>query len=296
MILNLAKLPNIKSPCIDFTESIFPGGEVFIRLDTNNDADKLDTDILCRLNSSEDIMKLVMSVDAIKRLKMGCRPSYINAWIPYIPYARQDRVCNQGESHSLKAFSNILNSLKLNKVICYDPHSSVTEALIDNLEIQSNASLVDYAIKQISQSYGKLIVLSPDAGQSKKIYKLKFPKNTRILECAKIRDLETTKILQTVVPDLDIKGLEIQPIIIIDDICDGGRTFIEIAKEVRKQTEAPLFLIVSHGIFSHGEDELKRYFIKIYTTNSIRNDDYVIGTGLRPVKSSLVERINIFSV
>ena len=291
MILNLAKLPDIKSSCIEFTESIFPGGEIFIRI--NNLASEFDTNIFCRLNTSADIMKLVMSVDAIKRLKLySNRMTAINAWIPYIPYARQDRACNKGEAHSLKVFSNILNSLKLDKVICYDPHSDVTEALIDNLEIQNNAELVQHAIKQINSP---CIVLSPDAGQSKKIYKLKFPENTRIVECTKIRDLKTTKILQTVVPNLDDGGIKsLKPIIIIDDICDGGRTFIELAKEVRKQTEAPLFLVVSHGIFSHGEDELKKYFTKIYTTNSIRDDDYVIGTGLRPVKSSLIERLNIF--
>lgn len=305
MILNLAKLPNIpKDLNIEFSESVFPGGEVHFRI--NKKSLEYDIDILCMLNSSEDIMRLVLAVDAIRRLSSECkRYIKINAFIPYIPYARQDRVCNTGEAHSLKVFCNILNSLKFDKVTCYDPHSDVCEALIDNLEVIKPNNLVKWALYEIFKSESQniepnqhihLSILSPDAGQSKKIYKLDslvdfICRNSgSIYECSKIRDLKTTKILETKVPLIKDYG----PIVIIDDICDGGRTFIETAKEVRKQTEVPLYLIVSHGIFSNGEDELKKLFTKIYTTNSIRDEDIVIGAGIRPVKSSLIERINIF--
>jgi ribose-phosphate pyrophosphokinase len=74
-------------------------------------------------------------------------------------------------------------------------------------------------------------------------------------------------------------------VFIIDDICDGGRTFIEIAKavnEVRKLSSSVKpehygknYLIVTHGIFSAGFGQLAEYFEGIYTTNSysmIEND------------------------
>ena len=57
--------------------------------------------------------------------------------------------------------------------------------------------------------------------------------------------------------------------IIIDDICDGARTFINIAKAIReKQKDCELYLIVTHGIFSAGFGELSQYFDGIYCTNS----------------------------
>ena len=57
--------------------------------------------------------------------------------------------------------------------------------------------------------------------------------------------------------------------IIIDDICDGGRTFIGIAEAIKEQVQNPeIYLLVTHGIFSAGYNQLMNYFDKIYTTNS----------------------------
>lgn len=57
--------------------------------------------------------------------------------------------------------------------------------------------------------------------------------------------------------------------IIIDDICDGGATFINIAKEIKKAYSCNhIYLIVTHGIFSKGFYELCDYFDGIYCTNS----------------------------
>jgi ribose-phosphate pyrophosphokinase len=60
--------------------------------------------------------------------------------------------------------------------------------------------------------------------------------------------------------------------VIVDDICDGGRTFTEIAKAIRTQVpNARIYLVVTHGIFSAGFEELEKYFERIYTTNSYKD-------------------------
>jgi ribose-phosphate pyrophosphokinase len=56
----------------------------------------------------------------------------------------------------------------------------------------------------------------------------------------------------------------------VDDICDGGRTFIEISKALDGY-QGELYLFVTHGIFSKGFEELFKHFTKIYTTNSIKD-------------------------
>jgi ribose-phosphate pyrophosphokinase len=68
----------------------------------------------------------------------------------------------------------------------------------------------------------------------------------------------------------EIKG---KTVWIQDDICDGGRTFIELAKLLRERGAAKVILSVSHAIISHGEEELKKWIDKIYTTDSIKNDE-----------------------
>jgi ribose-phosphate pyrophosphokinase len=45
-------------------------------------------------------------------------------------------------------------------------------------------------------------------------------------------------------------------VIIVDDICDGGRTFIELAKVLKSNKVKNITLFVTHGIFSKGVDAL----------------------------------------
>jgi len=59
--------------------------------------------------------------------------------------------------------------------------------------------------------------------------------------------------------------------IIVDDICDGGRTFITLSRKLKEQGAAKVLLYVTHGIFSQGVDVLKGYIDQIFTTNSFPN-------------------------
>ena len=96
-------------------------------------------------------------------------------------------------------------------------------------------------------------------------------------------------------------------IFIIDDICDGGRTFIEIAKAVNivrdfsssvtPEQYGKNYLIVTHGIFSAGFDFLAQYFDGIYTTNSVKDvqDGTIVDTFSRhKTIHSLVKQLNVF--
>lgn len=308
MILNLGNFPKNNISYMDFKTSEFPGGEVFFRITDSTYSNGIGVNhwIYTRLNSSKDFMQLAMAVDALRR--KGSK--YIECTIPYLPYARQDRICNDGEALSLKVFANLLNSLKLDKIRCWDVHSDVSSALIDNLEVIDNSELVKLALSDIKSK--AVHILSPDSGACKKVYKLVeklnfqdlsrtirkelgYPDTIEIHECGKTRDLATTKITGTKIPDSVIRTRNDEPIVIIDDICDGGATFLGIAEELRKHCSNDLYLIVTHGIFSKGETELAKHFKKVYTTNSIRDDDDSIGVGLRPEKSKLVVRFDIFT-
>ena len=61
------------------------------------------------------------------------------------------------------------------------------------------------------------------------------------------------------------------------NICDGGATFINIAKEIkdnlidRYKTKQKICLTVTHGIFSKSFGELSQYFDNIYCTNSYKD-------------------------
>lgn len=248
----------------DIKSFIFSGGEVHINIeDVKNDGY-----IYASITSSEDLIKLLMVTDAYKR-KFNIIPEL---YLPYIPYARQDRVCNNGESLSIKVFTDLINSQNYPVVHVLDPHSDVSTALLNNIKVTDNTKLVQKVWKDLdSKIKENLYLVSPDAGALKKTHKVAKAINyeKEVIFCEKQRDTKTGEITGTKVYCEDIKD---KNFILVDDICDGGRTFTEIAKVLKSQGANKIILIVSHGIFSKGLDCIFKYIDEIYTTNSFKKD------------------------
>jgi ribose-phosphate pyrophosphokinase len=243
----------------------FAGGECHVKILTEiNEGDKIR--INTRLNSSDDVMNLCLTVDALRNMYVN----YIEVFIPYIPYARQDRVMVPGEPLSIKVFAKVINSLNLNKVIVFDAHSDVSVALIDRCTNVPNHEMVKHFIKELSIT--DFVLVSPDLGAYKKIDKLaqKIENKNEIATGIKIRDLATGQIIKSDVNAGDLKG---KPCIVVDDICDGGRTFIELATALKAKNAGDLYFIASHGIFSHNAlERLKEAGYKnVCSSNSISN-------------------------
>ena len=242
----------------------FPGGELHITDEwTKNGLIIQDNTVLCRINSSDDLMKLCLFTDAFKRAtgRMPCR-----LVLPYIPYARQDRVANFGEALSIKVFANILNSLNYRQVIVLDPHSDVCTALIENVKIIPQWDIFADSIPQ------DVDLISPDAGALKKIYKLQQSvKNLGIdvpvRTATKHRDTQTGMISNT---SLDGEPLH-KTCVVVDDICDGGGTFLALAETLKEQYKKRI-LMVTHGIFSRGLDELSKVYDRLLATNSFNGE------------------------
>lgn len=245
---------------IDAKSFLFSGGEVHIKLQGKAE----EVMISARLNNSDDVMKLLLAADALRR--NGSKN--ISVLIPYLPYARQDRVMVGGEPLSIKVMCNLINSCGFDKVYIFDVHSEVSLALLDNCELITNSSLA----KQVLHDQTDYLLVSPDAGALKKIYKLAeaLQYTSDIVLCNKVRDVSNGKIKQITVDQDDLEGKDC---FIIDDICDGGATFIGVAKELKKRKAGKVSLIVSHGIMSHGETELAEWIDHIYTTDSIKDNE-----------------------
>ncbi|MCI0559919.1 MAG: ribose-phosphate pyrophosphokinase-like domain-containing protein, partial [Nitrososphaera sp.] len=107
--------------------------------------------ITCRIRNSDDFLRLLMATDACRRL--GARE--IHVFIPCLPYARQDRVCNEGEAFSLKVIAEILNAQKYGSVTMFDVHSDVAAAVIDKAVIINNHGFV---AKVLADKSGYIIV------------------------------------------------------------------------------------------------------------------------------------------
>ena len=239
---------------------IFPGGEIGTKVYNAYE----DVEVRAILRSSNDIIELLLIANALKN--RGCSIRLLR--IPYIPYARQDRICNLGEPFSIKVFSELINSIKASNVEGWDVHSDVTNALINNFrnvhvsEILMNTHLMDLMI------HDKIVLCSPDAGSLKKIQKVQSEfsiPNERAFMATKVRDTSTGNIIDT---EVYVDHLSGKDVLIIDDICDGGRTFIELAKKIKNKGSGKIILYVTHGIFSKGIEVFDGLIDEIWTTNS----------------------------
>lgn len=229
--------------------------------------------IKSRLNDFRDLELIICTTASLRQLGV----KEIHLYTPYFLGSRSDRQFEHGSNNYLKhVICPIINSLGFESVTVLDPHSDVLEACLNGFIKVSNRSLVEYALSDLNIDTDKFILISPDAGASKKIYKIaeQIGYKGDIITCGKDRD-EDGKLTKTeiIIPWDCLK----KDLIIVDDICDGGATFINIAKKVKELSDiythkGKIYLIVTHGIFSKGFDELNKYFDGIYTTNSYKGD------------------------
>ncbi|WP_397364652.1 ribose-phosphate diphosphokinase [Olleya sp. R77988] len=245
---------------IEFETFTFSGGEPHIKI-LSNLTNVSEVTITTRAQSFNDFGLLLLTIDAVKRFYVD----KINVFIPYFPAARQDRVMVQGEPLSVKVYADLLNQLNLNKVTVFDAHSEVTPAVINNCESLSNHTFIKQVISRINN---EVLLISPDGGALKKIYKVsEFLGGIPVIECSKKRNVKNGKLEGFKVYEDDLKGKDC---LIVDDICDGGGTFIGLAKELKNKNAGNLYLAVSHGIFNKGFEVLNQHFTKIFTTDSFK--------------------------
>lgn len=248
--------------------------------------------IVSRLNSFKDLELIICANQALRN--NGCKT--ISLKVPYFLGSRSDRKFEEGSVNYLKqVICPIVNSQEFNEVIVMDPHSDVLEACLNNYKKIDNSTLVQWALTKIDNKDGaqdRTAIVSPDAGALKKIYDVsKRFGIEKVVTAGKVRDMKSGKILKTEVPSTDWNG--IQNLVIIDDICDGGRTFNELAKAVRETGYAgDLYLIVTHGIFSQSFGELSKNFTKIFSTNSYSDID-VASHSDYTVSNGILEQLNV---
>lgn len=241
--------------------STFPGGEEYVSIADNVFPNPPETAvIICLVKSSSDFMRLVMLVDAL-RIK-GIKD--ISLDLGYMPYARQDRVCSDGESFSLKAFCKLLNSLELTEVKIADAHSSITNALVNNLvEVsQVNGFSANLDIHTLLHEAEFLVI--PDVGARKKAEEiLARYTNLTPIQCFKTRRNGKIEVEIPVLPYA--AKHENARMVLADDLADGGATFIAVKEALNAHFSNPIRidLVVTHGIFSKGKECLLEHFNQV---------------------------------
>lgn len=188
--------------------------------------------------------------------------------MPYVPNARMDRCENAEDIFTLKYFAEAINSLNFRSVYTLDVHSTVTEALINNITNESPISYIQFVMGQIIPFTDRdLTIFYPDAGAMKRYSKMikapyAFGNKVREWKTGKIQGLEVIG---------EQKLIEDHDILIVDDICSRGGTFYYAAQKLKELGAKNIYLWVSHceNTILDGELIKSGLLKKIYTTDSI---------------------------
>ena len=260
---------------VDVDYKVFNGGEINLRLPEEllGKKDIIGVSIMHKgMKNSNDLMALLMLNDALRRAYP--RAEY-RLGMGYVPYARQDRVCNDGEAHSMKVFGNLINTMGFDEVLIIDPHSDVAGACIDNCtSIVSQVEVIEsFEELQADISDLDMVLISPDAGAIKKSEAVAVAFEMPLVQGVKQRDLRTGALSGFAIND-PRKTVEGRNCLIVDDICDGGGTFLGLAKVLFDNGALSVSLYVTHGIFSQGVSHLLDNGIdRIYTLDTFNSGE-----------------------
>lgn len=253
----------------------FPDGTILMK---SGDDHRGFASIKWQYENDREFLGLIYLVKHLRRL--GYRQ--IDLTMPYIPNARMDRVKSDEDVFTLKYFAELLNSLNLSSVTVLDPHSSVSEALIDNLIIKKPDGYIEGVLNRIGveelyciptnfleppKKKYNLTMFYPDEGSMKRYSGMvnlpyAFGIKKRNWETGKIEGLDVSG---------DVESITGRNILIVDDICSRGGTFYHSAKKLKELGANNIYLYVSHCENTILEGDLLKGDLikKVYTTDSI---------------------------
>lgn len=219
-------------------------------------------------DNDEELITLIYLVKHLRNSPVG-NPSQIPLFMPYVPNARMDRTEDGKNVFTLKYFAEIINGLNFEEVRIFDPHSTVTTALIDRAIVVAPFCLLRNAVDEMCResSDENFTIFYPDAGSVKRYSGV--IKNPYVFG-NKVRDWDTGKIKGLDVIG-DIERIKDHNILIIDDICSKGGTFYHSAKKLKELGAKDIYLYVTHceNTVLHGELIRSGLVKRIFTTDSI---------------------------
>ena len=242
-------------------------------------------EIVWKYENESELVTLIYIVNYIRDIYI--RNNYITLQMLWVPNARMDRVESENDVFTLKYFSQIINSLKFNKVIVLDPHSRVTNALIDRVKVVPAEHFIQKAINEITTKYtfekdfNDYLVCFPDNGAFERYANLKcFDGFTKIFG-KKHRDWETGKIVKLDL-NVDEDVVRGKNVFIVDDMISSGETLYQFIQKLKSYGALQVYIYCSHlenRIMTEPENNLRQLLDAggircIFTTDSLFNQTH----------------------
>ena len=252
----------IKVNGIEIKQGNFPDNTLLMKFDPDEIPDDgNDIEIWWLYENDAELFTLI----CLKRhLDQHFFADSFRLFMPYIPHARQDRTKTQEDVFTLKYFCETINDLDFAAVYIEDPHSNVSEALLDRVQVVSPQPHIETVIEKIADE--NLVMCYPDEGAMKRYSGMvskpySFGVKRRNWADGKIEGLDLMH------PEVVVG----KNVLIVDDICSRGGTFFHTAKALKAAGAEKVYLYVTHCEMTIFNGDLLSSGLveKIYTTNSI---------------------------
>lgn len=248
-----------------FTPVKYPDGFVYVKID-----DPKDQTIKMRLNTYEDLFVLNSIANWYKE-----NNSYCKLEIVCMPHGQHDQKFNPNEVNELKLICDFINNMKFEEVAVHAPHSDVTMALLNNSRRIDNSDFINKVLSILnswetltpnSSPMNNLILMSTDANGFKPLIKtansIQWMGDT--YSATKYRDPNQHALVQRIDRE-DFNGSDV---LIIDDICCYGGTFVGLAKMLKERNVGRIFGAWYHSTVTNPNPELFELFDHVFFTNS----------------------------
>ena len=235
---------------------LFPDGEIYVKILKTR---RLKNKRVIVLHSgapkpNEGLMELELILQILRDNKI--EPEVFFA---YFPYGMQDKVFEKGETNVAEnLIEKLINYYQVKKIYTIDPHFGGRKWAKKYPIISISA--VPILIEKAKEDFGKnILFLSPDIG-GKRRTKIPGFKKKRL-------NSFDVKIFS---PSSNLKGKIVG---VVDDMIKTGGTLLKFYKIAKKAGAKKIIALITHGVMPDGISKIKRRYLKLYLTNTIKRKD-----------------------
>lgn len=208
----------------------------------------------------------------------------VDLFAPYFPGARQDR----GAPFTAALYADIVNGAGFHRVYIVDPHSHVVVDLLERVWVIHGRELVPDELFSfhgvVNAPTPTFSVIAPDEGAEHRASMVAGRFGVPLVQAHKKRDADNN----FRVGEYTVDPVETDYAVVIDDICDGGGTFLALADAIDMPQDR-LRLWTTHGIYSKGTDALYSKYGMLASTDSINHTTSIHHTvQLKPVLERII--------
>lgn len=171
----------------------------------------------------------------------------VEAIVPYLPYARQDKIWKVGESLSAEAVCELLAASGFSSLATFDCHflKKPGEAHYGGLRIR-NFSLSEQLIGYFKSKKPDALFISPDQGASYIVSDAGGKSMVKVRGDYANHKKKASRPVASIEADFDVSGKDV---VILDDMIAGGGTMIRAVRAVLSAGAKSVSCGCTHGLF-----------------------------------------------